>query len=50
MLLIQQFLDAPNSKGLGQARVALEQVNAFLKEFMLNGNPGAESAGDSEKR
>ena len=49
MLLIQQFLDIPDSKGLGQARAALEQVNAFLEEFMLSGNPGTKLPGDSEK-
>lgn len=35
VLLIQQFLEEPTAEGLGQARVALEQINRFLEDFLL---------------
>ena len=33
--LIEQFLENPDSKALGQARAALEQINWFLQDFLL---------------
>jgi len=45
MLLIQQFLDDPDTGDLGQARAAMEHINGFLEEFLLNspGGGGAEA-------
>lgn len=36
VMLIQQFLEHPDAEGLGQARAALEQVNQFLEDFLLD--------------
>lgn len=46
MLLIQQFLDDPDTGDLGQTRAAMEHINGFLEEFLLNspGGGGAEAA------
>lgn len=43
MLIIQQFLDDPNGGDLGQTRAAMEHINGFLEEFLLN-SPGGGSA------
>lgn len=43
VMLIQQFLENPDAKGLGQARAALEQVNQFLEGFLLDGRKGRAS-------
>ena len=40
VMLIQQFLENPDAEGLGQARAALEQVNQFLEDFLLDGRKG----------
>ena len=40
LLLIQQFLEDPDTAQLGQARAALEQINLFLEEFFLTGKNG----------
>jgi len=40
MLLIQQFLDNPDVGDLGQARAALEHINGFLEEYLLNSPEG----------
>jgi len=39
LVLIQQFLEDPQSAGLGPARAALEQINWFLDDFMLSDKP-----------
>jgi hypothetical protein len=46
MLLIQQFLDDPDTGDLGQTRAAMEHINGFLEEFLLNspGGGGVETA------
>jgi len=38
LLMIEAFLEHPNADGLAQARVAMEQVNAFLQDFFLRGS------------
>ena len=36
LALIQQYLENPQSAGLGAARAAMEQINWFLEDYMLN--------------
>ena len=48
LLLIQQFLEDPDTAQLGQARAALEQINLFLEEFFLAGK-NASTAPASEE-
>ena len=37
LVLIQQFLENPQTAGLGAARAAMEQINWFLEDYMLSG-------------
>ena len=39
LLAIQHFLENPDADELGQARLALEQINGFLQDFLLVGKP-----------
>lgn len=40
--LIAQFLDQPGARALAQARAAMEQINWFLRDYYLRGNPGTD--------
>ncbi|MEE2657735.1 MAG: PAS domain-containing protein [Candidatus Latescibacterota bacterium] len=35
LMMIEQFLERPQLQGLGEARVAMEQINSFLRDFFL---------------
>ena len=37
LVLVQQFLENPQTAGLGAARAAMEQINWFLEDYMLSG-------------
>jgi len=39
---IEQFLNHPDARALAQARGAMEQINWFLRDFYLRGNPGTD--------
>lgn len=37
LALVERFLEKPDADGLVQARIAMEQINWFLREFFLRG-------------
>lgn len=44
--LIEQFLDHPDTEALSMARAAMEQINGFLRDYYLRGNPGTDPEED----
>ena len=42
---IEGFLEDPERDGLVRSRLAMEQINGFLKEFLLHGGGGGRPAG-----